>query len=62
MDWFTVDTRRESPWTVVFVEDNTIVGESKEQVEVRLEGWKIVLEGVMNVSVVGARRCMYVCS
>lgn len=44
----------------MFVEDNTIVGESKEQVGVRLVCWKIVLEGVMNVSVVGVRRCMYV--
>ncbi|KAI5627509.1 gastrula zinc finger protein XlCGF28.1-like [Silurus asotus] len=47
--WFLMrdtdyEVRQESPWTVMFVDDIVICGESSEQVEKILERWRYTLE------------------
>ncbi|KAI5098265.1 gastrula zinc finger protein XlCGF28.1-like [Silurus meridionalis] len=44
MDRLTDDIRQESPWTIMFVNDIVICGESREQVEKSLERWRYALE------------------
>ncbi|KAF7709800.1 hypothetical protein HF521_016650 [Silurus meridionalis] len=44
MDRLTDEVRQESPWTMMFLDDIVICGESREQVEKSLEGWRYVLE------------------
>ncbi|KAI5619923.1 hypothetical protein C0J50_20517 [Silurus asotus] len=44
MDRFKDEVRQESPWTMMFVYDIVICGESREQVEKSLERWRYTLE------------------
>ncbi|KAI5101449.1 hypothetical protein C0J45_8652 [Silurus meridionalis] len=44
MDRLTDEIRQESPWTMMFADDIVICGESREQVEKSLEGWRYMLE------------------
>ncbi|KAF7708178.1 hypothetical protein HF521_017235, partial [Silurus meridionalis] len=44
MDRLTDKFRQESPWTMMFVDDIVICGESSEQVEKSLERWRYMLE------------------
>ncbi|KAF7705610.1 hypothetical protein C0J45_7134 [Silurus meridionalis] len=41
MDRLTDEVRQESPWTMMFGDDIVICGESREQVEKRLERWSL---------------------
>ncbi|KAF7708370.1 hypothetical protein HF521_017427 [Silurus meridionalis] len=43
-DSLTDEVRQESPWTMMVADDIVICGESREQVEKSLEGWKFTLE------------------
>ena len=40
----TDEVRQESPWTMIFVDDNVICSESREQVEENLKTWSYALE------------------
>ncbi|KAI5608993.1 methyltransferase-like protein 17, mitochondrial isoform X2 [Silurus asotus] len=44
MDRLKDEVRQESPWTIMFVDDIVICGESSEQVEKILERWRYALE------------------
>ena len=44
MDRMTDEIREEAPWTMMFADDIAICGESKEQVEEKLESWRYALE------------------
>ena len=44
MDRMTHEIREEAPWTMMFADDIAICGESKEQVEEKLESWIYALE------------------
>lgn len=44
MDRLTDGIREEPPWTVMFADDIVMCSESREQVEVSLEGWRYALE------------------
>ena len=44
MDRLTDEVRQESPWNMMFADDIVICGETKEDVEVSLEGWRHALE------------------
>ena len=44
MDRMTDEIREEAPWTMMFADDIAICGESKEQVEEKLESWIYALE------------------
>ena len=44
MDRMTNEIREEAPWTMMFADDIAICGESKEQVEEKLESCRYALE------------------
>ncbi|KAK3571418.1 hypothetical protein QTP86_012056 [Hemibagrus guttatus] len=44
MDQLSEEVRQESPWTMMFADDNVICSESREQVEDNLERWRFALE------------------
>ena len=44
MDRLRDEVRQESPWTSMFADDIVNCGESKEQVEEKLERWRYALE------------------
>ena len=44
MDRMTDEIREEAPWTMMFADDIAICGESKKQVEEKLESWRYALE------------------
>ena len=44
MDRLTDEVKREPPWTMLFADDIVICKEIREEVEWRLESWKIALE------------------
>ena len=39
-DRLTDEVRQESPWTMMFTDDNVVCSESWEQVEEHLERWR----------------------
>ena len=41
MDRMTDEIREEAPWTMMFADDIVICSESKEQVEEKLESWRL---------------------
>ena len=44
MDRLTDEVRRETPWTMLFADDIVICGETREEVERRLESWRYALQ------------------
>ncbi|KAK3532192.1 hypothetical protein QTP86_009297 [Hemibagrus guttatus] len=44
MNQLSEEVRRESPWTMMFADENVICSESREQVEENLERWRFALE------------------
>ena len=44
MDRMTDEIREEAPWTMMFADDIAICGESKEQVEEKVESWRYALK------------------